>query len=46
MNMKNCYDSNNHSKFKIRYHIILSVKYHRKLLSPILDDIKKSLFRA
>lgn len=44
--MKNCYVSHNHSKFKIRYHIILSVKYHRKLLAPIIDDLKKSLQRA
>lgn len=44
--MKHYYDSHNHSKFKIRYHIILSVKYHRKILFPIIDDIKKSLYRA
>lgn len=44
--MKNHYESHNHSKFKIRYHIILSVKYHRKLLKPIINDLKKSLNRA
>ena len=40
------YDSYNHSKFSIKYHIILSVKYHRKMLMPIIDDIKKSFDRA
>lgn len=40
------YDSYNHSKFSIKYHIILSVKYHRKMLMPIIDDIKKSFERA
>ena len=33
------YDSLKHSKYKIRYHIILSTKYRRKLLTPIKDDI-------
>ena len=42
----NKYDSYNHAKFSIKYHIILSVKYHRKILTPIIDDIKKSFERA
>lgn len=40
------YDSYNNSKFSMKYHIILSVKYHRKMLMPIIDDIKKSFDRA
>ena len=40
------YDSYNHSKFSIKYHIILSVKYPRKMLMPIIDDLKKSFDRA
>lgn len=42
----NKYDSYNHAKFSIRYHIILSVKYHRKMLYPIVDELKKSFDRA
>lgn len=40
------YDSYNHVKFSIKYHIILSVKYHRRILNPIIDDLKKSFDRA
>lgn len=40
------YDSYNHAKFSIKYHIILSVKYHRRILNPIIDDLKKSFDRA
>ena len=42
----NKYEHYNHEKYKIRYHIILSVKYHRKLLAPIIDDLKSSIRRA
>lgn len=42
----NIYESHSHSKFKIRYHIILSVKYHRRLLGPIIEDVKQSFKRA
>ena len=42
----NKYEHHNHSKYKIRYHIILSVKYHRRLLFPIISDLKQSLERA
>lgn len=42
----NEYEHYNHSKYKIRYHIILSVKYHKKLLAPIISDIKESIKRA
>lgn len=42
----NKYEHHNHSKYKIRYHIILSVKYHRRLLFPIIQDLKLSLERA
>lgn len=44
--MNNCYKSHNHSKHRIRYHIILSVKYHKKILAPIIEDLKKSMQRA
>lgn len=40
------YEHCNHEKFKIRYHIIFSTKYRRKLLGPIIDDIKASMKRA
>ena len=30
----------------MRYHIIFSTKYHKKLLGPIVDDIKASMKRA
>ena len=42
----NIYESHNHSKFKIRYHIILSVKYHKQLLGPIIEDVKQSFKHA
>lgn len=42
----NKYNSYNCAKFSIKYHIILSVKYHRKMLTPIIDDLKKSFDRA
>ena len=31
----------NHEKFILKYHIILSTKYRKKLLGSISDDIKK-----
>ena len=40
------YEHCNHEKFKMRYHIIFSTKYRRKLLGPIIDDIKASMKRA
>ena len=36
----------NHEKFKMYYHIIFSTKYHKKLLGPIIEDIKVSMKRA
>ena len=42
----NKYNSYNHAKFSIKYHIILSVKYHRKILAPIADDLKTSFEQA
>ena len=44
--MKRNYDHYNHAKYKLLYHIILSVKYHKKLLLPIIDDLKQSIKRA
>lgn len=43
--MKQNYEHCNHEKFKIRYHIIFSTKYRKKLLGPIIDDIKASMKR-
>ena len=40
------YKSHNHCKYKIRYHIILSVKYHKKILAPIIQPLKQSIARA
>lgn len=40
------YEHLSHEKFKIRYHIIFSTKFRRKLLGPIIDDIKTSMKRA
>lgn len=42
----NKYNSFNHAKFSIKYYIILSVKYHRKMLFPIIDQLKTSFERA
>lgn len=44
--MKQNYEHCNHEKFKMRYHIIFSTKYRKKLLYPIVDDIKTSMKRA
>lgn len=44
--MKRHYDHYNNAKYKLRYHIILSVKYHKKLLLPIINDLKQSIKRA
>ena len=38
--MKDDYEHLNHEKFKIRYHIIFSTKYRKKLLGKISEDIK------
>ena len=46
MKSKKRYESYNHAKYSIKYHIILSVKYHRKILGKILDDVKRGLFLA
>lgn len=36
----------NREKFKMRYHIIFSTKYRKKLLGPISEDIKSYVKRA
>lgn len=41
--MKKEYDSLNHSKTHIRYHIIFSTKYGRESLKGIEEDIKRIL---
>lgn len=40
------YEYCNHEKFKMCYHIIFSTKYHKKLLEPIINDVKNSMKRA
>ena len=46
MKSMSSYEHCNHEKFKIRYHIIFSTKYRKKLLGPIIDDIKASMKRV
>lgn len=38
--MTKTYEHARHKKFILRYHIIFSTKYRKKLLGPISDDIK------
>lgn len=40
------YDSLKHSKFTIKYHIIFSTKYRRRLLTPLRDDILRYMKSA
>lgn len=40
------YKTLNHEKFKLNYHLIFSVKFRRKILEPIKDDLFCSLHRA
>lgn len=40
------YNTLNHQKFRIRYHLIFSTKYRRKLLEPIHDDILRYMKSA
>ena len=42
----NKYNTLNHEKFKLRYHIIFSIKYRKKLLNPISEDIKLYMKKA
>lgn len=35
------YQSLNHAKYLIKYHLIFSTKYRRNILNPIKDDIKR-----
>lgn len=42
----NKYKTFNHAKTKIRYHIIFSTKYRRKLIEPIKDDLFKYMYLA
>ena len=44
--MEQRYDTYNHAKYCIRYHIILSVKYHKRILRHMIDDLKESFRRA
>ena len=44
--MKDNYEHLNHEKFKMRYHIIFSTKYRKKLLGSISEDIKAYMKRA
>lgn len=40
------YKTLNHEKFRLSYHLIFSVKFRRKILEPIKDDLISSLHRA
>lgn len=40
------YETLNHEKFVLRYHIIFSTKYRRKCLTAIRDDLLASMKRA
>jgi putative transposase len=38
------YDSKNHSKFLLLYHVIFVCKYHRNILEPIDEELKQIIF--
>jgi len=40
------YETLNHEKFKLRYHVIFSTKYRTKCLTDIRDDVLNSMKRA
>ena len=40
------YKHRNHEKFKLQYHLIFSTKYRKKLLYPIIEDIKEYMKKA
>ena len=44
--MKRKYKVNDREKYIMRYHLIFSTKYRKKLLGKISDDIKISMKRA
>lgn len=43
---KRSYEHHGHTKYIMRYHIIFSTKFRKKMLSPIKDDILSSFKRA
>lgn len=40
------YNTLNHEKYRIQYHIIFSTKYRKKCLEPVKDDLLESMKRA
>ncbi len=38
------YETKNHSKFLLMYHVIFVCKYRKKILEPIDDRLKQTLF--
>lgn len=42
--MKEVLDSNNHSVFSLLYHLVLVIKYRRRVLSPAVSDRAKGIF--
>ncbi len=44
MKSKRQFDSNHHSVFKLHYHLILVVKYRRKVINNIISDKLKDVF--
>lgn len=37
-------DSNNHSVFSMYYHLVLVVKYRRKVINPFISDFAREMF--
>lgn len=37
-------DNNNHSVFLMYYHLVLVVKYRRKVITPVVSDYVKEMF--
>lgn len=37
-------DNNNHSVFLMYYHLVLVVKYRRKVITPVVSDYVKGMF--
>ena len=42
----NRYNTLNHEKYRIQYHIIFSTKYRKKCLEPVKNDLLESMKKA
>ena len=38
------FDNNNHSVFKLHYHLIMCVKYRRKVIDDVISDRLRDIF--